>query len=56
MLFRSLAFRLDIPYRVVINEGVEMAKVFGGEEGYKYVNGILDKLAKKLRKAERTSN
>ncbi len=50
----ELVFRLDVPYRVVINEGVEMAKVFGGEEGYKYVNGILDKLAYKLRKAEIT--
>lgn len=48
----ELAFRLDVPYRVVINEAVEMAKVFGGEEGYKYVNGILDKLAARLRSAE----
>ena len=51
----ELMFRLDVPYRVIINEAVEMAKVFGGEEGYKYVNGILDKVAKKLRKAERGS-
>jgi N utilization substance protein B len=43
---------LDIPYRVVINEAVELAKTFGGSDGYKYVNGVLDKLAAKLRVAE----
>lgn len=48
----ELSFRLDIPYRVVINEAIEAAKVFGGEEGHKYVNGILDKLAHTLRKKE----
>ncbi|HTI16670.1 MAG TPA: transcription antitermination factor NusB [Trinickia sp.] len=42
----------DIPYRVVINEAVEIAKTFGGADGYKYVNGVLDKLALKLRSAE----
>jgi len=39
----------EVPYRVVINEGVELAKVFGAEEGHKYINGVLDKLARKLR-------
>jgi len=48
----ELQFRLDIPYRVVINEAVELAKVFGAEEGYKYVNSILDGAAKKLRQEE----
>ncbi len=48
----ELSFRLDVPYRVVINEAIEAAKVFGGEEGHKYVNGILDKLAHKLRNKE----
>jgi transcription antitermination protein NusB len=43
---------LDIPYRVVINEAVELAKTFGGADGYKYVNGVLDKLALKLRATE----
>ena len=43
---------LDIPYRVVINEAVELAKTFGGSDGYKYVNGVLDKLALKLRATE----
>jgi N utilization substance protein B len=44
--------RAEIPYRVVINEAVELAKSFGGTEGFKYVNGVLDKLAGKLRPAE----
>jgi transcription antitermination protein NusB len=42
----------EVPYRVVINEAVELAKVFGAEQGHKYVNGVLDKLAHKVRKAE----
>lgn len=48
----ELAHRLDVPYRVVINEAIELAKTFGGEQGHKYVNGILDALAKNLRAAE----
>ncbi|NWG74320.1 MAG: transcription antitermination factor NusB [Rubrivivax sp.] len=43
---------LDIPYKVVINEGVELAKTFGGTDGHKYVNGVLDKLAADLRPVE----
>ena len=43
---------LDIPYRVAINEGVELAKSFGGTDGHKYVNGVLDKAAADLRPAE----
>ena len=39
----------EVPYRVVINEAVELAKSFGGTDGHKYVNGVLDKLAKTLR-------
>ena len=39
----------EVPYRVVINEAVELAKVFGAEKGHKYVNGVLDKLARKVR-------
>ena len=42
----------DIPYRVAINEAVELAKSFGGTEGHKYVNGVLDKAASDLRPAE----
>ena len=43
---------IDIPYRVAINEGVELAKSFGGTDGHKYVNGVLDKAAAELRPAE----
>jgi N utilization substance protein B len=45
----ELKNHVDIPYRVVINEAVELAKTFGGADGYKYVNGVLDKLAAQLR-------
>ncbi|MBN3755354.1 transcription antitermination factor NusB [Paraburkholderia sp. Tr-20389] len=45
----ELKNHVDIPYRVVINEAVELAKTFGGADGYKYVNGVLDKLSAKLR-------
>lgn len=44
--------RPEIPYRVVINEAVELAKSFGATEGYRYVNGVLDRLAGRLRGAE----
>ena len=42
----------DVPYRVVINEAVELAKSYGGTDGHKYVNGVLDKLAAQVRPAE----
>jgi N utilization substance protein B len=42
----------DVPYRVVINEAVELAKSYGGTDGFKYVNGVLDKLAEKMRPHE----
>lgn len=42
----------EVPYRVVINEAVELAKSFGGTDGHKYVNGVLDKLARALRPLE----
>jgi len=48
----ELAHRPDVPYRVVINESVELAKQFGAEDGHKYVNGVLDRLAGHLRYAE----
>jgi hypothetical protein len=47
-----MAFRPDVPYRVVINEGVELAKIFGAEDGHKFVNSILDGVARKLRSVE----
>jgi N utilization substance protein B len=43
---------LDVPYRVVINEAVELAKAYGGTDGHKYVNGVLDKLVAQVRSAE----
>jgi N utilization substance protein B len=42
----------DVPYRVAINEAVELAKSYGGTDGHKYVNGVLDKLASQLRPVE----
>ena len=42
----------ETPYRVIINEAIELAKGFGGTDGHKYVNGVLDKLAAKLRPVE----
>ena len=48
----ELKERLDVPYRVVINESIELAKVFGADDSFKYVNGVLDKLARRLRSAE----
>ena len=51
----ELANRIDIPCRVVINECVELAKTFGATDGHKYINGVLDKLAKNLRSVELSS-
>jgi len=48
----ELESRIDIPYRVVINEGVNLAKRFGSIEGHKYINACLDLAAKSLREIE----
>ncbi len=48
----ELKHRPDVPYRVVINEAVELAKSFGGTDGFRYVNGVLDKVAARLRPDE----
>lgn len=48
----ELKNRIDVPYRVVINEGIELAKRFGGTEGHKFVNSLLDKVSRRLRLAE----
>jgi N utilization substance protein B len=48
----ELIFDISIPYRVAINEGVELAKSYGGTDGHKYVNGVLDKLAAEARPSE----
>jgi len=48
----ELFFDISIPYRVAINEGVELAKIYGGIDGHKYINGVLDKLAEVARPLE----
>lgn len=48
----ELCYRIDIPYRVCINEAVELTKVFGAEDSYRYINGVLDKLARTVRTTE----
>ncbi|MEM1404172.1 MAG: transcription antitermination factor NusB [Pseudomonadota bacterium] len=48
----ELRDRIDVPYKVVINESVALAKKFGASDSYKYVNGVLDKLARQLRSPE----
>jgi N utilization substance protein B len=48
----ELKNRVDIPYKVVINESVNLSKKFGPEESHKFINGMLDKLAHKLRTVE----
>ena len=45
-----------IPARVVINEGIEMAKRFGAEQSYRYINGVLDRMARQLRTPEMTAD
>ncbi|TAM58409.1 MAG: transcription antitermination factor NusB [Rhodanobacter sp.] len=49
----ELKFRPDVPYRVVINEAIEVTKRFGADHGHSYVNGVLDKLAAELRAVEK---
>ena len=46
----ELEYHVDIPWKSIVNESVELAKTFGAEDSYKYINGILDKVAKELRK------
>jgi len=48
----ELSVHLEVPYKVIINEAVELAKTFGGTDGHKFVNGVLDKLAPQLRALE----
>ena len=48
----ELVSRIDVPYKVVINEAIELAKSFGAEESHKFINGVLDKAIKTLRKDE----
>ena len=48
----ELEFHPEVPYKVVINEAVELAKTFGAEDGHKYVNAVLDRTAEELRNSE----
>jgi N utilization substance protein B len=48
----ELKTRLDVPYRVVIDEAIQLARMFGADQSHKFVNGILDKVARQLRDAE----
>ena len=49
----ELKYRPDVPYRVIINEAIEVTKRFGADHGHSYVNGVLDKLAAELRAVEK---
>lgn len=48
----ELKHRLDVPYKVIINEALELAKTFGATDSHKFINGVLDKMARKLRASE----
>ena len=48
----ELLHRIDVPYKVVIHESVELARIFGATDGHKYINGILDKAARQIRTLE----
>ncbi|UOF94133.1 MAG: transcription antitermination factor NusB [Bordetella sp.] len=48
----ELIYRFEIPHKVTINEAVELAKLFGGSEGFRFINGVLDKLATVIRSSK----
>lgn len=48
----EMLHRIDVPYKVVINEAIELAKTFGATDGHKFINGVLDKLAQRERAVE----
>jgi N utilization substance protein B len=48
----ELRHKPEVPWRVVVNESINLAKMFGAEDGFKFVNGVLDKLARQLRPGE----
>lgn len=51
----ELKHRIDVPFRVVIDEYIELAKVYGAEDSFKYVNGVLDRMAQELRALEHSA-
>ena len=52
----EMVFSIDVPYKVVINEGVNLAKTYGPTDAYKFINGVLDKVAIEHRAAEVAAN
>ena len=52
----EMVFSIDVPYKVVINEGVNLAKTYGPTDAYKFINGVLDKVAIEYRAAEVAAN
>ena len=48
----ELQFKPDVPWKVAVNEAVNLTKMFGAEEGFKFVNGVLDRLARAMRQTE----
>lgn len=52
----ELRFRIDVPYRVVLNEALNLAKRFGATDSHKFINGVLDKVALRLREVEVNAN
>jgi len=52
MAVYELMMRIDVPYKVIINEAVNLTKKFGAEQAHKYINGVLDQVARELRAAE----
>ncbi len=52
----ELLHRPDVPYRVIINEAVDLAKTFGAEQGHRFVNGVLDRIAHSIRAAETSTS
>ena len=48
----EMQYRPDIPYKVIINEAIELGKTFGAEDGHKFINGILDRVAANIREDE----
>jgi len=50
--YYELLKRINVPYRVVINESVQLAKIFGAEDSYKFINGVVDKMARRFREVE----
>jgi len=48
----ELLYRPDVPYKVIVNEALELGKAFGATDGYKFINGILDKIAREVRRDE----